>query len=275
MNKKILVSILFIIILIGGIFILTTNSKNPKSQTAKTQDPASTPNTETENYLIAGYPEDKVPLYKVSKVSSSKIYVNTDPKNSSFFSGANYAYFNIVFYTDATQAEFLDYYQKLFDQKFESEFADPETSSRGKIGEYQISASHYGSDNTVYLEVYLPSHLDPRLDRYFTDFPEILNADSGLIEHERSYGLLNQKNGEIEYTKYYTVIDSGDTDNDGKDDKDEFAILEAKYLEQFGNETNFTKENNALIWNKDEYKVTLTLSRDHGRIYLMMRKPMG
>ncbi|MBP9759443.1 hypothetical protein KBD45_07150 [Candidatus Dojkabacteria bacterium] len=275
MNKKVLIPILFIIILIVGIFILATNNINQKSQTTEAKDTASTPNTETENYLIAGYPEDKVPLYKVSKVSSSKIFVNTDPKNSSFFGGANYAYFNIVFYTDATQAEFLTYYQNLFDQKFESEFGDPETSARGKIGEYQISASHYDSENTAYLEVYLPSHLDPRLDGYFTDFPELLSADSGLIEHERSYGLLNQKNGELEYTKYYTVIDSGDTDNDGKDDKDEFAILEAKYLEEFGNEPNFAKENDALVWDKAEYKVTLSLSRDHGRIYLMMRKPMG
>lgn len=270
MNKKAIFIIIFIILiaLALGIWEVTGNRRNKTTKNADIENPS-----KAQEFLITGYPENEIPLYKPTKISSSKIRVNNDPKNSTYFNGANFAYFNLVYETSATQSEFLNYYRNLFDKPFEAGYTDLETTARGIIGAYNVSAVHYGTDNTGYIEVYLASHTDARLDQYFNDFPEILVPESDLVEHERTYGLLNQKGGEVEYTKYYTVIDSGDQDNDGKNDKDEFTILETKYLQQFAAERNFQNTNGTFTWNKNDYQITLSISRDHGRIYLMIRKP--
>ena len=101
-------AILGSIILLSVIMVFSLNKK-PKT-TVQT-----TPSTDkkAQTFLIEGYPIEKVPLYKQSKVSSNKIFVNTDPKNLSEFDENNFSYFNVVFYTDASQEEFFDYYKKL------------------------------------------------------------------------------------------------------------------------------------------------------------------
>ena len=147
---------------------------------------------------------------------------------------------------------------------------------KGKIGEYRVSAAHYGSDNTAYIQVHLPDFQSEALNQYFVDFPEILTTNPTLIEHEKSYGLLNQKGGELEYTKYFTVIDSGDQNNDGVDDIDEFLILEEDYQKQFEDKSEYSydQESGTMKWRDGDYESTLVISRDHGRIYLMLRKPL-
>jgi len=98
--------------------------------------------------------------------------------------------------------------------------------------------------------------------------------NSNLVEHEKSYGLLNQKGGEVEYTKYFTVIDSGDQDKDGKDDTDEFLILEEEYQKLYKDKPGhlFDQKNGKMSWKDGDFESTLSISRDHGRIYLMLRK---
>jgi len=267
MNKKSL-PILIIVLTLGILIILNLKNK-PKTTTSY----QSLNEEKEQSFLLDGYPIDKVPLFKSSKVSSNKIFINTDPKNTSEFGQKNFAYFNVVFDTAASQKEFFDYYKSLFESLIADDSKNREMV-KGKIGEYQVSAAYYGENKTGYIQVHLTSYQDKKIDKYFIDFPDILATNSNLVEHEKSYGLLNQKGGEIEYTKYFTIIDSGDQNNDGKDDIDEFLVLETEYKNQFRDksEYNYDEGSGTMKWRDGEYEVTLVISRDHGRIYLMLRK---
>lgn len=269
MNKKSGV-IIVIILILAGLGFMNLNKK-PKTSAP----PQVSTDKKEQNFLLEGFPIDKVPLFKLKEVSSNKIFINTDPKNTSNFDESNFAYFNVVFYSEASQEEFLNYYKNLFESEIVDGFK-PDDMVKGKIGEYKVSAAHYGSDNTGYIQVHLPNYQDDSLNKYFIDFPNILSVNPTLVEHEKSHGLLNQKGGEIEFTKYFTVIDSGDQNNDGKDDVDEFLVLETEYKNQFQDkpEYSFDEESGTMKWQDGEYESTLVVSRDHGRIYLMLRKGM-
>jgi len=267
MNKKSGIILILIIILVAlGIFFSKNKSKITTSS-------LSTSDKNEQSYLIDGYPIKQVPLYKLDEVSSNKIFVNTDPGNLSGFDESNFAYYNVVLYSDASQEEFLSYYKNLFDSQIVEEYMSPDMV-KGKIGQYKVSAAHYGSGNTGYLQVHLPIYNDESVEKYFLDFPKIIETDSRLIEHEKSYGLLNQKGGEIEYTKYFTVVDSGDQNNDGIDDEDEFLQLEEKYKNDYSGkpEYSYDQESGTMRWKDNDFDATLVVSKDHGRIYLMLRK---
>ena len=261
--------IILITILILAGFLIVFLKSNPK----KTEKTLPLNNKNEATFLIEGFPIDKVPLYKLSKVSSNKIFVNTDPKNISGFEEKNFAYYNVVFYSDASQEEFLNYYKNLFESQIIEEFESPDMV-KGIIGQYKVSAAHYGSGNTGYLQVHLSDYKDESLNKYFSEFPDVLKINASLVEHEKSYGLLNQKGGEIEYTKYFTVIDSGDQNNDDRDDVDEFLLLEEEYKKQYKDKTAYVydEKTGTMKWSDKEFEVTLVISRDHGRIYLMLRK---
>lgn len=279
MNKKIILILIPIIIL--GIFLVLSLKGGSKKNTSKdssknTEQTTSSKDKNNDNFLLDDYPIEKVPLYKLSKVSSNKIFVNTDPKNTSAFNETNFAYYNVVFYSDASQEEFLNYYKNLFDSQFIEEFTTPDMV-KGNIGQYKVTAAHYGSDNTGYLQVHLSSYVDESINKYFVDFPEFVKINPSIVEHEKSSGLLNQKGGEIEYTKYFTVLDSGDADKDGKDDVDEFISLETEYQKQYQQKTEYSYDakTGMMNWKDGGYEISMSLSRDHGRIYLMIRKKIG
>lgn len=257
-------------------FILKNKPKNiesPSSPTSNTTSKSSTSDSKEQTFLIDGFPIDSVPLYKLNKISSSKIFVNTDPKNKSEFDETDFSYFNVVFLSDSSKEEFLNYYKNLFESEIKDEYEN-ENMVKGKIGQYNVSAAHYGVDSTGYLQVHLLDYKDENLNKYFIDFPQFLETDPILIEHEKSYGLLNQSGGQVEFTKYFTVVDSGDQNNDGKDDVDEFLILENGYKEQFKDKQGYSydEKNGVVKWVDGDLAVTLSISRDHGRIYLMLRR---
>lgn len=278
MNKKNIFTLILIIVFGFSLFIFLKNkfakdiAQNQNNSTIKKE--SSTKNNEFE-YLLEGFPIEQVPLYKLIKISSNKIFVNTDPRNISTFGDNNYAYFNVVLDSEASQEEFLNYYQNLFDQVITEEFPSDEMV-KGYIGPYKVSAAHYGSGKTGYLQIHLTAYNDEGLSKYFTDFPSVFEANSSLVEHEKSYGLLNQKGGEIEFTKYFTIIDSGDQNQDGKDDVDEFTILTKEIQERYQEKSDYSydEENTTMRWADQGFSITLALSKDHGRIYLMIRKPL-
>ena len=211
-----------------------------------------------------------MPLYKIREVSSSKYYINFDPKNISYFDDTNYTYYNVVFYTDASQSEFLSYYKELFDKEYVEEYVNPEMV-KGYVGKYRVTAAHYGSGDTGYVQVYLPNEEFTKDNKYFDSYPDLFEEDSMLVEHENSYGLLNQAGGQTEYTRYFTVIDSGDRDKDGKDDVDEFAVLISKCENIYKDKLNYTMEGEQMSWEDGGYKITVSFSKDHGRVYLNIR----
>ena len=271
-NKKKYITGIGILILL--ILLLFISVKFLDRGSTKNDDINSLNNTSDEklefDYLLDGYPEADVPLYKIREVSSSKYYINFDPKNISYFDDTNYTYYNVVFYTDASQSEFLSYYKELFDKEYVEEYANPEMV-KGYVGKYRVTAAHYGSEDTGYVQVYLPNEEFTKDNKYFDSYPDLFEEDSMLVEHENSYGLLNQAGGQTEYTRYFTVIDSGDRDKDGKDDVDEFAVLISKYENIYKDKLNYTMEGEQMSWEDGGYKITVSFSKNHGRVYLNIR----
>ena len=273
-RKYILYLAIFLILLLGGVYLFFNRESIFTKGDSNTG--VESLNESELNYLLEGYPLEQVPLYKVSEVSSCKYIINFDPSNTSYFDHTNFAYYNVVFYTDSSQSEFLEYYKGIFDKEIVEEYPMPDMV-KGEIGEYRVSAAHYNSDNTAYIQVYLPNDEFTKENLYFDTYPNLFEeGDSMYIEHENSYGLLNQVGGQTEYTKYFTVIDSGDMDNDGIDDIDEFGVLKAKYEDMYKSKTNYgyDEKNHLMSWDEDGYEVRVSFTRDHGRIYLNIRGSM-
>ncbi len=274
MRKKIKLVALFLLLLVFGVAGFLYSKKKPSKQTPNDQAvPNQVAQKKTEStYLIDGFPLEEIPLYQLNKISSSKIFINTDPKNTSVFDESNFAYYNVVFDSNASQEELLNYYRGLMTQKLEE--GSSQETVRGSIGAYKVSISHYG-DQTAYLQVHLPDYQDARLTQYFTEFPKIFEVNETLLsEAEKSYGLLNQKGGELEFTKYFTVIDSGDQNQDGQDDVDEFALLLKEAQEKNQAKTNYTfdEKTATMQWSEQNFNITLAFAKNHQRLYLMLRQ---
>ncbi len=272
MNKKVqyIAIVVLVLLLSVSAFLLVRNREKifPKNVEQKIDISS---NSDI-SYLLDTYPIEDVPLYKVTKVSSSKLYVNWDPKNISTFDDKEFTYYNVVFYTEASQQEFLDYYKDLFDEEIFDEYPIPDMV-KGNIGKYRVTAAHYDYDNNAYIQVYLPENEFTKNNMYFDTYPDLFKGDSLFVEHENSYGLLNQVGGQVEYTRYFTVLDSGDQNDDGKDDVDEFAVLIAKYKGLYSDkeEYEFDEKNGRMTWIEDGYDVVTSFARDHGRVYLNIR----
>lgn len=277
MKKKYLILLIVLaLIVMSAFFLFRKYAKVPTNNDNVENAQGSQPGDSQElSFLLDGYPIDEVPLYKVREVSSNKLIINWDPKNISIFDDKDFIYYNVVFYTDASQEELLDYYKGFFDEEIIDEYPMPDMV-KGYIGKYRVTAAHYDSDDTAYIQVYLPSDEFTTENMYFTDYPDIFADDPMFVENENSYGLLNQVGGQVEYTRYFTVIDSGDQDDDGEDDVDEFAVLKEKYEEINKDKADYQydENNHMMIWEEDGYTVRVSFTRDHGRIYSNIRGSM-
>lgn len=271
---KLLLSLVVVIVLIVFIFFMTNLPKEDSTDENSESSSSSATSAEVSEfeYLLDDYPVNDVPLYKVTEVSSSKLYNNWDSRNISTFDDKDFSYHNVVFYTEASQSEFLDYYKSIFDQEIVEEFPIPDMV-KGLIGKYRVTAAHYDSDETAYVQVYFPNDEFTKENNYFDTFPSLFIEDTMFVEEENSYGLLNQVGGQTEYTKYFTVLDSGDENKDGIDDIDEFGILIEKYKGVYENKEDYqyNSESGLMSWIEDGYQVKASFSRDHGRIYLNIR----
>lgn len=271
-KSKYLIYVLIGVVIIALIVISVKYFGNDSSESKKESKENTVIDNQEMDFLLDKYPIEQVPLYIMTKVSSSKLYNNWDLKNISVFDDKEFSYFNIVFYTQASQTEFLEYYKNLFDEEIVDEYPMP-NMVKGNVDKYRVTAAHYGSDDTGYIQVYFPKNEVTKENTYFETFPNLFEEDSMFVEHENSYGLLNQSGGQIEYTKYFTVLDSGDSDGDSIDDVDEFAVLIAKYQGLYSSKDEYEFDNSTgrMSWVEDGYNVVVSFSRDHGRVYLNMR----
>ncbi len=264
-TKKSLVIVLLLILFVAGLlgyFYLLNRQTN--SSVTKTKDSIEEPAEKT--YLLANYPIETVPLYELKKVSSSKFFVNDDPKNFAGYFGQPVNYYNVVFETEATPTDLLAYYRSLMSEVNEDTISTERIE--GKIGKYKVSVSHYGNNpqNYAYLQVYLPVEEYQKVNPYFQDYPQIVEFDSSLIEHETAYGLLNQKGGEVEYWQYFSLP---------KEIEEQDKLIKS-YQEQYQNQPSYSFEEKTglMKWQDSGYTINLTFSKDHGRVYLMIRRPM-
>jgi len=270
-KKYFLILLAFICIGLIAFFFLRNKEKE-----VTVKDDLKTTNSAKElvdrKFLLEGFPIEVVPLYKLTKISSNKFIVNFDPSIKSNFDETDYSYYNVVIESEASQSEFLEYYKGLFEKEYIEEYP-MENMVKGYIGKYKVSVAHYGSDNTGYIQVHLPSEEFNKENRYYESLPILFELDSMFVESHNSYGLLNQSGGEVEYYKYFTVVDSGDMNNDGLDDVNEYSVLIEKYKKLYEGkpEYSFDSEDSVMTWEEDGYFVNVSFKKDHGRIYLNIR----
>lgn len=258
-KKRIALVLLLLLVGFAGYWLMNTKDAPAGSRV----------NTESEStggelsFKLEGYPEESVPIYELDTIESFKYFVNDDPLNTGGVFGSPKNYYNVVFKTTATAAELLAYYRSLMSTVYDS--YGSETTISGVIGDYNVEASHYGGDtDSAYLQVHLPAASYAKENPYFGDFPALVAAKDDWVQHETSYGLLNQSGGEIEYTTYYTV------------ESKQMEALFDEYQQIHGGKEAFvaTPDSGMLQWMEDGYEVSLVFSADHGRVYLMMRAPM-
>lgn len=229
------------------------------------------------SYLLDGYPIDVVPLYKLDEISSAHFFVDKDPNKPSDYFGKTTNYHNIVFESDATADDVLKYYRSLMSEQNPD---SPSDQMQGKIGKYKISVSHYGEDTRdVYLQVYLPEEEYKADNPFYATYydQKTIEQSASLVEINNSYGKLNQKGGEVEYAKYFTVIDSGDQNKDDIDDVDEFLVLKTEYEKEYKEKSGYSydEKTGLMKWQDGKSEITLMLARSHNRVYLMIREPLN
>lgn len=263
-TKKSVVVVIFLILLSAGLLGRFYFKDSSNGSAMKTEQ--ATSNLGEKNYLLADYPVETVPLYKLKKVSASKFFVNDDPNNFASYFGQPVNYYNVVFETEANPTELLAYYRSLMSEV--NETATSAETIEGQIGKYKVSASHYGNNpqNYAYLQVYLPVTEYQKTNRYFQDYPELVALDESLVEYESSFGLLNQKGGEVEYWQYFSL----------PAETEERANLIKSYQDKYQLQTNysFDEKTGLMKWQDGDYSINLTFSTDHGRVYLMIRRPI-
>lgn len=265
MNKKtitVLTIIIVFIILSIYVYHVFVSGKNSSKQTAK--------NTSTKiahielkiPYLLEEYPLQTVPLYKLKSIGSSKYFVNIDPSRSEDYFGKKVNYYNVVYKSDSKAPETLAYYAGLMTEKNTKGVSD--TQVQGVVGKYKVSVSQYEGED-VYVEVYMPANEVSETNPYYTSYPVVVDLLADNSAYEMSYGYLNQKGGEIEYTQYYPLPTE-------EKDIDELIL---QYEERYKTETqfNYDEKTGMMKWEKNGFQITLTFSKNHGRIYLMMRRP--
>lgn len=276
-NKKIVIFaflaiLIFISIILIYIFAIKPNSGNDN-------DSGSLKNTSNNDvsdhsYILKDYPIDKVPLFEGSIVSSMKFFVNEDSTNAyDDFFDAKQNYYNVVF--KANKDKKLDIFN-FYKSKMSS--ISQETSSddtiEGFIDIYKVSISNYGYDD-YYLQVHLPTEDYSKENRYYEDYPALVETADNWFEIESTYGLLNQKGGEIEYSQWFDVFTSWGSD-DSLNKINPIKLYYDIYKDKYAQKQAFVADDatEKLVWQDGGYEIWAVFSTDHGRVYLTYRKPI-
>lgn len=269
MKKKLPIIVLLtvvILVLISIAFIFKPfGSSNSSSQNSSSNA--------DQNFVLSDYPADKVPLYDGIEISSMKYIVNENPTNAyDEFFGERRNYYNIVFSSDDSRDKVLDFYKSKMSTINEDSIDD--STIEGVIDVYRVSIANYGEDD-FYLEVHLPSDDYSKTNPYYGDYKEFVEIANNWVEFENSYGLLNQLGGQIEYTQWFDV-DTSMYDKDSAMRTNPIGEYYKIYKEKYSQKTDFSAddENGRLTWTEDDFEITASFTVDHGRIYLMFRKPM-
>lgn len=270
-NKKLIIGFLLIVLIVVlALAVVNANSGGKKINTS-TQD--SQLSASENKFVLGEYPINEVPLYGGITIGSMKYFVNENSTNvyDKFF-GEKRNYYNVVFETKDAKDKVFDFYRsKMSSINQENQNDD---TIEGNINDYRVSISNYGYED-FYLQVHLPSESFSKINKYYKDYSEFVEIADNWIEYENSYGLLNQKSGEIEYTQWFQV-DTSIYDKNSPMKTNPVGGYYDIYKEKYKNKQDFDfdDKNGILTWTDDKFSVTASFTVDHGRIYLMFRKPM-
>ncbi|MDD5486315.1 MAG: hypothetical protein PHW65_02005 [Dehalococcoidales bacterium] len=166
-------------------------TSTPVAPTTSEEEPSTTPpvtstapplTTTTTNpydayyhgYLLDGYPEDIWPLYKSLAVDRCDYSILFPVYNDI---GYHQNRFSVIYVTEEDLEEIEVYYNGLLETVIDDGFFQ----AYGYIDGYELQAYWIDEDfdNEIYLQVYLPEHLQLSSNPYLSDFPDFL---SGLYE---------------------------------------------------------------------------------------------
>ncbi len=262
-TKKIVLIIVILLLAVGicgGGYLYYRSALAKQSQLSPTRQSAKQ-ETSGDTYYLPKYPKDAVPLYQESKIGSMKFFVNDDR-------GDLVNYYNVVYDTKSNKSEVMTYYKSLMQSFNETESSEDKIV--GSVGKYKVTVASY-EGSTVYLEVFLPQDESEKSNPYYQSYPnDLVTIADSWIEKESSYGKLNQSGGQIEYTRFFN-IDKEKVDE--KNRKDVWEYYYEEYKKMYADQANMVAkdEQKMLQWENLPYKVTLTFSSAHGRVYLMIR----
>lgn len=262
-KRNLIIAIVVLLVVAGGLFFLYRQQAEVSTTTSSSSNKSITKNEL--NMILEGYPLDTVPFYEMEMISAMKFMVDRNPQKFGGYLGQDVNYYNVVFKTSADAASTLAYYRSLM-----SEISAEDSNEQqvvGKIGKYKVSASHYGDnpDNYAYLQVHLPAEEYSAINPFFSTYPELFVIDEQLTEYYSSYGILNQKGGEIEYSQWFSP----------NDDALQIAELAQIYQDKHQQEADFSfdADSGTMKWQAGKWQVNISFSTDHGRVYTMLRKP--
>ncbi len=153
-------------------------------------------------YILDGYPEDSVPLYEASLVNKCTFTEFPDASAAS-----DQDSYEVLFLTDASPSQVLDYYVGLMGGSAETEANSD--GATGLIGDLEVHAlvhrtsdggvnsldSDAGSETAVKLVVRLPDTAPGTYDEYFEMYSDALpDEESGRLALRRSYYVSGKAN---------------------------------------------------------------------------------
>lgn len=273
-KKKLIILIVIILALTVSALVYVFAIKPKTSDDNIKNNSSSNVSASNIKYILEGYPIDDVPLYDGVTISSMKYIVNEDSTNiyDDFF-GAKRNYYNVVFEAKIDEKdEIFEFYESKMSSINEENNQD--STIEGVIGDYRVSISNYGYED-YYLQVHLPAANFSKENLYYEDYQELVEIASNWIEYENSYGLLNQKGGEIEYTQWFS-IDVSEYEEDDPMRQNPVGEYYKQYKLKYADKQDFVAddETGRLTWSENDFEVTASFTVDHGRIYLMFRKPI-
>lgn len=257
--------LLFAIVLVGG----WMNSIQKVSPEATKRIESASKKGDNQSFMLSDFPSE-IELAGMDEIESMKFFVNDDVSSGYLFGGP-VNYYNVVYSTSLPRAAVFAAYR---DSMNVDEEESSDSKILGTIGEYLVSVSQYEEDSdTVYVQAVLPLESFEKENPYFTDYPELIEVDPTWIEKESSYGLLNQKGGEVEYWQYFIL---NEDELPAEMSEQQLTDFYQEYSEMLQEKTDFVAddETQKLTWTDGEYSVTMTFSNDHGRVYVMIRKSM-
>lgn len=254
-NKKLLlVAIILLLILFLALFF-SKGFKGSKESEVKTGASFAL----SSDIFLDGYPLEQVPIYQASEINSFSFFVNNNPDNLNLFFDKNQNYYNVVYKTDINQEDILNYYISIMDsvnENFSTSIVE------GMIDKYRVSVSHYGGETkNVYLHVQLPSEEYLPENRYFVDYPAIVEINPEWFQIESRYTKTTDSGGQIQYGNHYNVSSNLDDE-------------QRKYEEIYASKDNFIGHDDTIVWTEGEYDIRMNFARDHGRVYMSISQPL-
>lgn len=206
-----------------------------------------------EAYLLPGYPESEVPLFKSLAIDLCQFAVRNDPQWVASEGGLR-NFYHVLYYSDSTRNDVLDFYKDLMDTvDNEKTFED---QVEGMIGALKVFVvAHADSKHvTVYVTVDLPKESLVEVNPFFSDYPaDLIEVEPVFSIYDHRYEVNSSGTGRILYSTYY-----------------EMPVVQKEfydyYRERYEDKESFNiSDDGHITWKDGQYSIFLSYMKDFKR----------